>query len=594
MTGRRAKQPDPMILAPAWGSLWGVAFGTWALIPSIISAHHIRVEHAGQWGVLLFGLVVIFALIGAFLGFVGGFVLTVVEQLVLGSFRDRVWAYALLTSVVVIAGYGLQDYAIETVTYRSSRVPALYLDEVKALALLAVVTAACAIGAYWIVTRAAKRLRPRLLVVALLAVGVTGAAAAVTRSAVERLPNANVGSLVRRDDSSTSVPLLFVGIDGATWRVLEPVMQSGGAPTLRAIRDRGTYGDIEALWRPYWSGAAWASIITGLPRETTGIYEDLAAIAPGLPPFQVALFASLKLNAIYTARQYLRDAGVISFVRPPRALLRGKPVWQLLHEAGVNSAVLRFPFTYPPSGQAEIVVSDWVGRDAWEDMGVQHRTTSDAVTPPELANQLLAPFQPDAGDPHLFERLVGERAPRKPADAVLDPFEYLRASADVDERMFEVSSVVLKRNPKQPFLAIYVGGLDSAEHAFWQYRFPEEYAANPPAEEDVKRFAPVIDRYVKFIDERLRVLLTMYQEEPNIVIVSDHGQGASQIPAGWRGWHTKDGVFLAAGPSVPTRTEPVKMSYYDVLPTLVSLEGFTAPAGLTGRPLFDGKRGSTR
>jgi hypothetical protein len=257
-----------------------------------------RIESSAQWGALLFGLVVIFALIGAFLGFVGGFILMVIEQLALGGFRDRVCAYALLTSVVVVAGYGLQDYTIEMATYRSLRVPAaLYPDEVKALALLAIAVAACAIGAYSMVTRSENRLRPTLLVFALLAAGATGAGAAVSRTAVERVPNAPTGTLLRHDGARAEIPLLFVGIDGATWRVLEPLMQSGAAPTLRSIRDRGTYGDIEALWPPYWSGAAWASILTGLPRESTGVYEDLAAVAPGLPPFEVSLSASLSTPA---------------------------------------------------------------------------------------------------------------------------------------------------------------------------------------------------------------------------------------------------------------------------------------------------------
>ena len=109
----------------------------------------------------------------------------------------------------------------------------------------------------------------------------------------------------------------------------------------------------------------------------------------------------------------------------------------------------------------------------------------------------------------------------------------------------------------------------------------------------MNRFAPVIDRYVEFLDQRLGELLNMYQEQPNIVIVSDHGHGASQFSSGWRGWHTKDGVFLAAGPSVPQRTSPVKVSYYDVVPTLVSLKGFSVPVGLMGRPLFNGASDSS-
>src|SRR5262245_27327696 len=96
-----SKQPDPLLLAPAWGSLWGVALGTWVLIPEIVNTHHIRPESGGQWVILLVALVVIFAIMGAFLAFLGGFPLAVVEHLTVGSFRDRVWGYGLFTGVVI-------------------------------------------------------------------------------------------------------------------------------------------------------------------------------------------------------------------------------------------------------------------------------------------------------------------------------------------------------------------------------------------------------------------------------------------------------------------------------------------------------------
>jgi predicted AlkP superfamily phosphohydrolase/phosphomutase len=352
------------------------------------------------------------------------------------------------------------------------------------------------------------------------------------------------------------------------------------------LAERGTSGDVEALWPPYWSGAAWASILTGLPRDATGVHEDLAAIAPGLPPFQVPLLSSFTLNPMYSVRSILQSTGVIEFVPPPRALLRGKPVWQLLHEAGVHTAVIRFRFTYPPAEAADVIVSDWVGSSPWEDLGVRPRTTADAVAPENLAPELLAPFQTEVADSNLFARLLPGPLPDKPSDAILDPFAYLRDAADLDERTFQVSTAVLRRNPRQPFLAVYLEGLDSAEHAFWQYRFPEDFTSDPPLPEDVKRFGPVIDRYVQFLDERLKALIALYAQEPNVVIVSDHGNGRSEILEVWRGWHTKTGVFLAAGPSVPKMKGRIKVSYYDIVPTLASLKGFNKPSGLDGAALF--------
>src|SRR5262249_30553801 len=152
-------------------------------------------------------------------------------------------------------------------------------------------------------------------------------------------------------------------------------------------------GTVEALWPPYWSGAAWAAILSGRPREVNGVYEDIAAEAPGLPPFQIPIAASLELNPIYSIRSLLIGTGVITAMMPPRAILRGRPVWELLHDAGVDSAVVRFRFTNPPGTQANLMISDAVGYDEWERLGVRRDPRPEAVGPASRADELLAPFR---------------------------------------------------------------------------------------------------------------------------------------------------------------------------------------------------------
>ena len=329
-------------------------------------------------------------------------------------------------------------------------------------------------------------------------------------------------------------------------------MKNGYAPTLRRLAERGITGNVDALWPPYyWSGAAWGAIVTGLSRDATGIYEDLAASAPGLPLFQAPLGQVVSLNPLYSVRSLLVHSGMVSLIPPPRPLLKAKPIWQLLHEAGVRSAVVRFRFTYPPLGQADIVVSDWVGRDGWEVLGVRRRPIVSPVIPEELAPELLAPFRPEGlSDLGLFARfLPGPRSPR-PADVPFDPLRELELASDIDTRTFDVSERIVRSNPQLPFLAMYIGGLDQVQHAFWQYRFPDDFTNLRPAQADIDRLGHVPDEYVRDLDERLRRLLSLYEKEPNVLIVSDHGFGPATVQFGWRGWHTDEGIFVLSGPSV--------------------------------------------
>jgi len=93
---------------------------------------------------------------------------------------------------------------------------------------------------------------------------------------------------------------------------------------------------------------------------------------------------------------------------------------------------------------------------------------------------------------------------------------------------------------------------------------------------------PVLDRYVRYLDARLGRLLALYKTEPDVLIVSDHGHGATTISSSWRGWHSTPGLFLLSGPQVPSWPERIKVSYYDVVPTILQLKQLEKPAALRG------------
>jgi predicted AlkP superfamily phosphohydrolase/phosphomutase len=580
------ERPDAMLLSLGWGALWGLALGMWLLAPAVIDAHQLRPEGPNHWILVLGALSAIFAVLGAVFGFVGGFVLSVIEKLIVGSFLDRSWAYALFTGITAPTVYAADSIAVHWKTYGGLDFPPPVLWGLATFCVASAIATAVGVAAYRAMTTRIARLRPVTLCRALSTAAVIGALAVLLPTSSASSPSVEVGSLQRLPSRTDDVPLLFIGIDGASWRVLTPAMENGVAPTLQRLVERGTTGTMDGLWPPYWSGAAWAAILTGLPRETTGVYEDLAASAPGFPLFQAPFSSSLRLNPVYSIRSLLLAGGIISYTPPPRPLLKGKPIWQLLHEAGVRSAVVRFRFTYPPQGQADIVVSDWVGNDQWERMGVQRRQDVEAIIPHEQADQLLTPFRSrEPADPALFGRLLPGSRPRKPADARLDPITELEIASDVDTRTLNVSESILRTDPTLPFLAIYIGGLDSVQHGFWQYRFPDDFENHPPARSDIERLGPVPDNYVRYLDERLNRLLALYAREPNVVIVSDHGFGPTTIPSNWRGWHAREGIFIAAGPSVPHRTKPVSVSYYDVVPTIARLKGFREPDVVHGRAL---------
>jgi predicted AlkP superfamily phosphohydrolase/phosphomutase len=217
-------------------------------------------------------------------------------------------------------------------------------------------------------------------------------------------------------------------------------------------------------------------------------------------------------------------------------------------------------------------------------MGVRRNDWSDAVTPASLTHELMAPFSLEVPvDTELQHALLAGPAVRRPDDAHVDPMEALRTGPEIDRRTLDVSEWILGYRPDLSVLAVYLDGFDQLSHSFWQYRFPGDFHDDKPSPADVTRLGPVLDRYAQVLDRRIGRLIDQFPRPPNVVIVSDHGHGPTTIISRVRGWHAPEGIFVMAGPDVSPRAAPMDVSYYDVVPTLLRLQGFKTPSILTGR-----------
>jgi predicted AlkP superfamily phosphohydrolase/phosphomutase len=67
--------------------------------------------------------------------------------------------------------------------------------------------------------------------------------------------------------------LLLIGLDAADASLVERWMDDGTLPTLRALRDAGTWGRLSTSAR-YLTGSPWPTFYTGRPPSDHGIYHD--------------------------------------------------------------------------------------------------------------------------------------------------------------------------------------------------------------------------------------------------------------------------------------------------------------------------------
>ena len=56
--------------------------------------------------------------------------------------------------------------------------------------------------------------------------------------------------------------VFVLGLDGATWDVLEPLIQDGLLPNLARLREQGSSGSLRSVFPPL-SPVAWTGVMTG-------------------------------------------------------------------------------------------------------------------------------------------------------------------------------------------------------------------------------------------------------------------------------------------------------------------------------------------
>lgn len=122
--------------------------------------------------------------------------------------------------------------------------------------------------------------------------------------------------------------VFILGVDGLTFRVLDPLFERGYLPNFRRLREEGTWGILKSTIPPI-SPLAWAAISTGLRPAKHGLFD----------------FWDF----------YLEDGMLTANLVTRRK--SGKAIWELFSECGKKAIVLNVPLTYPPDPVNGIMVS---------------------------------------------------------------------------------------------------------------------------------------------------------------------------------------------------------------------------------------------
>jgi predicted AlkP superfamily phosphohydrolase/phosphomutase len=348
--------------------------------------------------------------------------------------------------------------------------------------------------------------------------------------------------------------VLLIGLDGAEWNLIRPMMAAGEMPNLKALVDRGVSGDLKSLVPLQKSPAIWTTIATGKPPEEHGIRGFVDQVG-GKPLTQNIRRVRALWNILGSTG---RQVGVVGWLMSwPAETVNGYVVSDYIQYQAARSA--RFENrTYPPAlyDSVSTLVRDWetVGWD-------------------EVSAFLSKPFDPATGDTTLTNRLAS--------------IKWMVAA----DQSFADIAVKLGREKPWDFLAVYLRSMDTMGHLFWNYQNPE---AHPPQLVDpaMTPYARGIMRNnYRWIDGQIGRLVALADDRTTIVVCSDHGF----VGGGGGGVrdHRAEGILVMAGARVG-RGEITGATVFDVTPTLLALFGLPKADDMRGKVLWNAFDGTIR
>ena len=346
--------------------------------------------------------------------------------------------------------------------------------------------------------------------------------------------------------------LTLVALDGATWRVMDPLLAAGELPNVAALIARGCRGRLESL-RISSSARIWTTMATGVIPAVHGI-RDFTHQVRG----ERRLFTS-------------RD------VRVPR-------IWELASDAGVAVGVTNWWFTYPTAPVNGFVISDHAIPSRSERANRVHSAVGTPTPDPDALvypSELWAEFDDlRLNPPPTPRQRLGSYATRQ---AYI--IEDIRRE---DEQVLELALRGAAAHAPR-FRLVYFKGVDRASHRFWRAYEPDHpsFADAPPVPGDVDRYADAVPDSYRNGDRLLGRLIEDAGEDAVVILVSDHGFEAADAGSANSGTHgiseaSIDGVYAMAGGPIAAQGCPAEISIYDVAPTALYLLGVRIPGHMKG------------
>ncbi len=294
-----------------------------------------------------------------------------------------------------------------------------------------------------------------------------------------------VGMLWPRPDGFDGLELLVVGIDGATFDLIDPM--SGRMPALEGLLERGVRADLQAT-EPMFSPLLWTTMSTGKTPEQHGVHGF-----------------NVHSDGCRAAR-----------------------FWEIMESEGYRTGVYKWLVSYPPQELSAFQVPAWLApaTETWpaelsfikeielsrrlKRKQVQATRGNVALALEGLRHGFRFGTIWAAARFSLTEKIKGPDPDRAHRDGQL-----IRVMMDRDVFV----ALLHEHRPQVASFTDYA--TDAIGHRFWKYHQPELFDGVPPAQ--VQRWGDSLERAYEQADAVLAELLDQLPADARVVVLSDHG-----------------------------------------------------------------------
>jgi predicted AlkP superfamily phosphohydrolase/phosphomutase len=322
---------------------------------------------------------------------------------------------------------------------------------------------------------------------------------------------------------------LLIGLDGATFTVLDPLMERGLMPALQQLVAAGVRAPLRTVMPPL-TPPAWTSLMTGKRPGQHGVFDFFQKETPESEYFQFA--SSLDV--------------------------RSATIWSLASRHGKRVVSLNFPLMFPPPDvDGYVVPGGWM---PWRQLRL-------GCHPPGLFDRLkeLPSFEPK-------ELALDMRLEAKAIDGCAED-EYagwIELHTRRERRWFEIVRFLLEEDENVDLVAVMFDGPDKLQHLCWRFIDPACRPEHPsPWEAEV---IALCERYFGDLDSIVGDLVELAGEDATVVVASDHGFGPSRDVFYVNAWLEQQGHLVWAEEDASERDEVPQVGFGEMTRHIFQLD----------------------